>query len=82
MQQPGGDTRADAVTAAVGGLTLICTSVWTATRALGPLLRGLDRSLSPFARLRVIVRPAAAYLDAGRWRAAGWQFTGLGRLAA
>lgn len=66
----GGETRADALTAAIGGLALICTSVWTATRALGPLLKGLDRGLSPFAWLRLIVRPAAAYLDTGRWRTA------------
>jgi hypothetical protein len=63
-----GETRADAITAAVGGLVLIVTSVWTATRALGPGLRGLDWSLSPLARLRLIVRPAAGYLSAGRWR--------------
>ena len=63
-----GETRADALAAAVGGLALIVTSVWTATRALGPLLKGLDWSLSPFAWLRLIVRPAAGYLSAGRWR--------------
>lgn len=63
-----GETRDDALTAAVGGLALIVTSVWTATRALGPGLRGLDRALSPLARLRLIVRPAAGYLGSGRWR--------------
>ncbi len=63
-----GETRADAITAAVGGLALIVTSVWTATRALGPLLKGLDWGLSPLAWLRLIVRPAAGYLSAGRRR--------------
>lgn len=70
LPTPGGDTRADAIAAAIGGLILVCAGVWTATRALGPLLKGLDRALSPLARLRLIVRPAAAYLDAGRWRTA------------
>jgi putative ABC transport system permease protein len=63
-----GDTRSDALAAAVGGLALIVTSVWTATRALGPGLRGLDWLLWPLARLRLIVRPAAGYLGSGRWR--------------
>ena len=66
----GGETRADAIVAALGGLVLIATSVWTATRALAPLLKGLDRALSPLAKLRLIVRPAAAYLAAGRSRTA------------
>lgn len=66
----GGETRADAIVAALGGLILIATSVWTATRGLAPLLKGLDRALSPLARLRLIVRPAAAYLAAGRSRTA------------
>jgi putative ABC transport system permease protein len=63
-----GETRADAIAAAVGGLALIVTSVWTATRAIGPGLRWLDRGLSPLARLRLVVRPAAGYLSSGRWR--------------
>ncbi len=66
----GVDLRANALVAAVGGLVLIVAGVWTATRALPPLLRGLDRGLWPFARLRLIVRPAAAYLGAGRARTA------------
>lgn len=63
-----GETRADALAAAVGGLVLIIACVWTATRALGPLLKWIDSALSPLARLRLIVRPAAGYLSSGRWR--------------
>ncbi|MFN8538921.1 MAG: hypothetical protein U0232_15785 [Thermomicrobiales bacterium] len=63
-----GETRSDALTAAVGGLALIVTSVWTATRALGPGLQVLDLALWPLAKLRLIVRPAAGYLSAGRLR--------------
>ncbi|HEY8600290.1 MAG TPA: FtsX-like permease family protein [Thermomicrobiales bacterium] len=70
LPTPGGETRADAIVTALGGLILIATSVWTATRGLAPLLKGLDRALSPLARLRLIVRPAAAYLAAGRSRTA------------
>lgn len=66
----GGDTRADALVAALGGLVVIVASVWTATRALAPSLRLLDRALAPLASLRLIVRPAAAYLAAGRARTA------------
>lgn len=66
----GGELRDDAITAAVGGLMLIGASVWTATRALAPALRALDRGLAPLPRLRLIVRPAAAALGAARGRVA------------
>ncbi len=71
LPTPRGATRADALTAAAGGLVLIVAAVWTATRALGPALRGLDRALgdvAPLARLRATVRPAAGYLGVQRWR--------------
>ena len=66
----GGELRDDALTAAVGGLMLIGASVWTATRALAPALRALDRGFAPLPRLRLIVRPAAAALGAARGRVA------------
>ncbi len=66
----GGELRDDAITAAVGGLMLIGASVWTATRALAPALRALDRGFAPLPRLRLIVRPAAAALGAARGRVA------------
>ncbi|MGN6758288.1 MAG: ABC transporter permease, partial [Thermomicrobiales bacterium] len=68
LPTPGGDTRTDAITAALAGLALIAASVWTVTRALGPLLRWFDRGLAPLARLRLLVRPAAGYLSGNRWR--------------
>ena len=67
---PGGELRDDAITAAVGGLALIGASVWTATRALAPTLRALDRGFGPLPRLRLIIRPAAAALGAARGRVA------------
>jgi putative ABC transport system permease protein len=66
----GGAIRDDALTAAIGGLSLIGASVWTATHALAPALRLLDRGLAPLPRLRLIVRPAAAALGAARGRVA------------
>lgn len=66
----GGEIRDDALAAAIGGLALIGTSVWTATRALAPALRALDRAFAPLPRLRLIVRPAAAALGAARGRVA------------
>lgn len=68
LPTPRGELRDDAVTLALGGLVLIVATVWTLTRALGPLLKGLDRALSGLAALRVIVRPAAGYLDRQRLR--------------
>jgi putative ABC transport system permease protein len=65
LPTPRGDTRADAITIAAAGLALLLAIVWTATRALGPALRLLDRALAPFGRLRAVVRPAGGYL--------GWQ---------
>ncbi|HEX5502909.1 MAG TPA: FtsX-like permease family protein, partial [Thermomicrobiales bacterium] len=68
LPTPGGELRDDAIVVAIGGLVLIVAAVWTATRALGPLARGLDRALSGLARLRLLVRPAAGYLARQRWR--------------
>ncbi len=52
----------DAVTIAVGGLILILATVWTASRGIGPLLKGVDRLSSGLPSVRLIVRPAAGYL--------------------
>ena len=71
LPTPRGDGRTDALVAAIGGLALILTTVWTATRALGPTLRGLERGMAPFRPLvgaRAVVRPAAGQLGAVRWR--------------
>ena len=65
-----GEIAADALTLALGGFTLVLATVATASWGLAPLLHLLDSILSPFGRIRAVVRPAAGYLGQQRWRTA------------
>ena len=68
LPTPGGETSADAVTLAIGGLVLIPAIVYTAAAVIGPLLKSLDHGLWSLPRVRAILRPAAGYLGQQRWR--------------
>ncbi len=68
LPTPRGSTVADASTVALGGLMLVLSATWAAMRLLRPSLHLLDWSLSTFARLRSIVRPAVGYLGDRPWR--------------
>ena len=63
-----GELREDALVVAVGGVAVLIGICWTTMRGLPPLLRLADRLLSPFGRVRAVVRPAAGQLIWQRWR--------------
>lgn len=64
----GGDLFSDAAVIAVGGLSFMVATTLTLARALGPVVRGIDAALSPFGRVRAVVRPVGGHLAKHRWR--------------
>ena len=63
-----GEPRDDALVVAVGGVAILVGVCWTTMRGLPPLLRIADHLLSPFGRVRAVVRPAMGQLIWQRWR--------------